>query len=464
MSIVPAATDKRVLAGFLLLLYLVLFFFRGHETLQEEQVPRFDAQDYVTHAFSLVHHGVFSLSPNRPGSTPYPSMHRAPGYPFFLALGIWASPTLRALDLEQFFAEGSQARLRPLRWMQLLLVQVAAIFAMWLAWELTRSRTLAFLTLGLVGLDREVITLSVNLLSEGLACFLLTALSLCLALTVKTLKRPLFGLSGALLAALALTRPAYAYLAALLLVFFGMIWLRRTPQRNQLRAGMAIFLVCFALPVGTWMGRNVLVFQKARIANGGGVVLDIRARLDLMTSEQYQASFLFWSRSWYLHEILSERFDDETVAYLDEQSPEGAYQQAYARSGVLAMEHRSADTDSLLKAEAMAIILSHPWRHLAVTLPVALRGIYVHGIVFSILLFACFLCSFVMVCLRGDAIAVAALLPAAFSFAFHAFLTQNMPRFSQPLLAILWVTVVLVLWRLDTHAARGSTCDPGPTY
>jgi len=444
-----AATDTKVLAGFLLCLYVVLFIFRGLETLRVDRTPRFDAQDYATMAYNVAHYGVFSLSLERPDKPPLPMMHRPPAYPFLLALGIWASPDVRALDMEAFFKDESQARLRPLRWMQLLLLQLAAFLAMWLTWELTRSLPHAFLTLGLVGLDKEIISMSGAFLSEGLACFLLTSLSLCLALAVRTLSRSLFGLSGVCLAALALTRPAYAYFGVFLLAFFCLLWLRRPAEREKVRAGILIFLVCFAVPVGAWMGRNVYHFQKARIANGAGVVLDIRSRLDLMTLRQYEASFLFWSNSWYLDEITPEYFDEEALAFLDETSPEGAYQQAYARSGGLAMEHGSADADSLQKAEAMSRILSHPWRHIAVTVPVALRGIYVHGIVLSVLLFACLLCAFVMVCLRRDAVAVAALLPSAFSFAFHAFLTQNIPRFSQPLIAMLWVSVVLVLSKLS---------------
>ena len=458
------ATDKKVLVGCLLTFYAVLFVVRSLETLQVARAPRYDAQDYVTIALNVVHHGTFSISPERPDKPPWPGMDRAPAYPLLLAVGILASPGLRSLDTSAYFKDESQASLRPLRWMQLMLVQVTAFLAMWIAWELTRSLPLSFLTLGLVGLDSQLITISGAFLSENLACFLLTALSLCLLLTFRTLRLALFGLSGALLAALALTRPAYAYLGPLLVALACARWLRRPQERGQLRAGILIFLVCFSVPVGAWMGRNVVRFQKARIANGGGVVLDIRSRLNLMTARQYEAAFLFYSQSWYLQEILPDHFPEnlnETIAFLDESNPESAYRQAYARSAALTMEHGSASADSLQKKEAIGRILEHPWRHVAVTVPVAVRGIYVHGILFSALMFCSFLGGFLIVCWRRDAVAVAALLPSAFSFTFHAFLTQGLPRFSQPLIPILWVSVVLVLSRLDNHSADGSLAPGG---
>src|SRR5262249_27194846 len=157
-------------------------------------------------------------------------------------------------------------------------------------------------------------------------------------------------------------------------------------------------------------------------------------------------------------------------AYLDEKSAAGAYQQAYARGQALAVEHGNlADADRLQEAEARDVILSHPWRHLAVTIPVALRGIYVHGIVVSLLLFWALLGGFVMACLRRDMVSIAALLPAVFSFAFHSFMTQNIPRFSQPFMAILWVSLALMLSRLDSRADHfgaggGAGADPAFSF
>jgi hypothetical protein len=439
----------RGLAVFSVSLYILIFILQCLDSLQE-RAPRYDAQQYITLAYHIVHHGTFSLNPDEPGKTLWPTMHRAPAYPLFLALGIWASPGVRALDLETFSKEDRQAELAPLRWMQLALLLLTGVLASWLVKELTRSRALAFLTLALVGLDRTLLSMPGTFLSEILALFLLTSLSLCLALTVRTFSRLQFAMSGGLLAALALTRPEYTYLGLVLVTLFLLLWLRRPAERPALRAGIAVFLVCFTVPVGLWVGRNVVLFHKAGIATGGGVVLDIRARLDQMTARQFAASFLYWSRSDYLRkELLPRHFDQETVAFLDENSPDGAYQQAYARAGELASQHGTFAADTLLAAEARGRILRHPWRHLATTLPVALRGIYVHTAAISVLLFAALLGAFVMACLRRDAVSIAALLPAAFSFAFHAGLTQNIPRFSEPLLAMLWVSVVLMVSWLD---------------
>lgn len=452
-----AVTERRAFAAVLVTLYAILFFLQNLETLREDRTPEFDAQQYVTIAWNIAHHGTVSLSPDVPGKPVWPTMHRPPAYPFILAMGILVSPDLRSLDLAGFFKEEAQPRLAPLRRLQVVLRLAVSFLAMGISWALTRSRVLAFLTLGLAGLDTELIYMSGLFLSENLACFLLTALSLCLALAVRSPGRLRFGSAGALLAALALTRPAYAQLVVVLTAFFLLLRRRRPARQDRIGQCIVIFLVCFTVPVGVWVARNFLHFGKAGIATGSGVVLDIRSRLNLMNAAQYAASFLYWSESRYLQEVVLPRhFDEQTVAFLDETSPGGAYQQAHGRINALVLGHGSIEADGILRAEAEARLLAHPWRHLAVTLPVALRGSQVHGPVVSLLLFGCLAGGFVLACLRRDAVCVAALLPSVFSFAFHAFLTQNIARFSNPLLPVLWAALGLVLAEVDRPACGGT--------
>src|SRR5262245_43688037 len=106
-------TGRRVLAGFLLALFAVLFVMRSLETLPRPRPPRADAVGYVTIAWNIVHYGTFSLSPERPDKAPWPVMRRPPAYPLLLAAIILASPDLRRLDLESFFDDATQTRLWP---------------------------------------------------------------------------------------------------------------------------------------------------------------------------------------------------------------------------------------------------------------------------------------------------------------------------------------------------------------
>src|SRR5262249_14150538 len=161
------------------------FAVRSYATLPDERPPTKDAQQYLTIAHNIVHRGAFSLSQETPQSdgAPSPTMHRAPVYPL-----------LRSLTLSE-----NQQLLRPLRPASLRLGPMHGLLAMALAWALTRSRWRALLTLGLVGLDGELMAMSGNLLSENVACLLMIALSLCLAIAVRTLRGRLFALTGLLL-------------------------------------------------------------------------------------------------------------------------------------------------------------------------------------------------------------------------------------------------------------------------
>src|SRR5690606_4295067 len=87
------STARRRFVACLVALALVAWLLRAWFVVAAEvEAPiRGDIRDYVHYAWNLIHHGVFSkLAPA--AVTPMPDAYRGPGYPAFLALGLWLLP------------------------------------------------------------------------------------------------------------------------------------------------------------------------------------------------------------------------------------------------------------------------------------------------------------------------------------------------------------------------------------
>jgi hypothetical protein len=163
------------------------------------------------------------------------------------------------------------------------------------------------------------------------------------------------------------------------------------------------------------------------------------------------ASFALWARS-----PLARRYPpsawggwigEDELAFLESATPLSAYQQAVIRRQELRQEHGGAEADRRQGREAMGRILRHPVRHTMATIPLAHRGIYQHEVILSLVLYACLFYALVVGAARREAALVALFLPAVFSFAFHSFLSENIPRYNEPLVPLLWCALIVCAFR-----------------
>jgi len=118
------------------------------------------------------------------------------------------------------------------------------------------------------------------------------------------------------------------------------------------------------------------------------------------------------------------------------------------RTALLDQIKDRALADKALFDEALGRIASHPLRHLAVTLPLAHRGIYVERTAaMSLLLFILAGTALARALATRDWPALAAFAPAVLSFGFHSFLTHNIPRYNVFLVPVLWSAAAVVAAR-----------------
>jgi len=437
--------------------FLALLAFQIGDRIEERRVPRRDAEQYLTAAWHIAHDATLSLAPE--GARPdRPSAHRAPAYPALLAAVILASPDLRALTLGEILREDALPLLRPFWIVNTLLLLGSAAAAMIIVRRATGSRIAAWLALGAVGLDTALVGRTANLHSENLATPLLAAFSLVLALGVSGRSLRLFAVCGFLLSLLTLTRPAFFYLwVPVAILAISLPWWTGWDRKRS-RAAALVFVAAFVPLTAGWMARNAWHFDRFFVAEGSGVNLDIRSRLDMMSFRQGVASFVLWSRS-----PLARRshpsgwggwIGEDELAFLEGSDDRHYHKRATNRRQELRNEHGGVEADRLQRKEAMRRILSHPVRHALATIPIAHRGIYQHDMMPSLALYAALVGVFVLAVRRREALLVALFLPALFTVVFHSLLTENITRYNEPIVPLLWCALLVCAFRAIAAEAR----------
>lgn len=458
IRILGSSRRHGILFGGFVALYLLLFTIASFEQLSSRKVPTSDAGEYVNLGYNLAKNGAFSLAgaPRNEGRYA-PSVNRPPGYPAFLAFGMWLSGDPLTLEHEALFTPEAIPRLRPVRMVQCLLLLATSALAFLIVRKLTGNLILAGICMVLVGLDSSLQSMNRVFLSEQLGTFLFTLLTLFIVEISRGGRLVHFAAAGLSLAFLALTRAAfYHFWAPLLALYLGWQWRKAFDWKRILRTS-GVFLLCFFVPAWAWMARNLHHFDRFIITEGGGLVLKIRAGMNMMTAREYLASFLYWSESEYLAgELLPAAFGPGAATRVAGFDPESFFWQAVNRRKELRrVEVRTAAADKILFREARAEILRHPVRHLLATIPLSFRGMKVErDLGKSMFLWLGLAAALGLAWRQGRAQEMAALCPAAISFGLHALLTHNIPRYNMILIPVLWISLVLILSRIAGSLPR----------
>ena len=229
----PVAGRRRFVAISVAIFVLALLLRLAYYFSAQVDVPiRGDIHQYVTYAWNLYAHGVFSVA--APGQPLVPDAFRGPGYPLFLALWMWIAP-----DVRQWygFAVGAQ------------IVLGAALAPIAIAWARAWMPRGAALVVGLlVALWPHLIVFSSTLLSETLFCA-------CLLLMLLAIGRSLRHTSGIGWALAAGLVAGYAYLVNPLVAFLPLFVGAVAWRAGRRRAATAMLLAYLAV-AGAWSMRN----------------------------------------------------------------------------------------------------------------------------------------------------------------------------------------------------------------
>jgi hypothetical protein len=428
-------------------------------------MPAADAAGYLTLAYPLHAHPVFTDPGHPPGEKPPPGDMVAPLYPGLLAQLMKLDPQFAersACFLDAFYATpgtaalaGCNATLTPDHWGYALdlhrLLMAGALLMVWAAARLLSPHPVVpWLALGLAATSGVYGTYGQQFLTEALTLPLSSALALCLALAFhcpSTLHkaRSLVG-AAALCGIAALTRPTFSYVFYLLEASVLLTALFNRPLRRMcLRVCLPMAVIYFAA-ISPWMNRNDDLFGTFALTGSyGGYILAQRVAYNAMDLSQWLASFLFWLPD-FGDSLAAVFFSPDVLRPLDWYAPDsfyvlgnGAWMQDY--------QQQAGGRDALLGWLLREKVLGDLATHLAVTLPLALRGLWV-GKYFG-LIGAVFWLSILLTALRHRAwmwLAYGA--PALLLLGLQAFVSVSIPRYNLAVVPCMATAaaVILVHW------------------
>lgn len=396
----------------------------------------FDQPLYLGIAYDLLHLHRFTdgsgfATPHADPARP-PGMELMPLYPAYLAATAWLDPGFNR-SLGCFVAQSDapscphQAGLP--RFGQFLMT-IAIYLLLWrIATRATGSPRVGLLALGVGLLAAPVLIRSVDMLmTETLSLAFLTAATAA-GVEAATGCRPLRWvlLSGLMLGLATLTRPAFFYLLPAAAIAGAFLALLR-PRRLAALALVAVFLLGGLIVIGPWIARNAIVLHRPAMTAGyAALVLAQRVAFDLMSWPQYGAFYLCGlpDGNGLGHLLLG---PDACEPFQYEFRPDTFYwigNHTFMQATIAAAGGPQHQFDYLLHR----YILAHPLWHALVSIPMALRGLWIDHYWGFVLALLCVPLTWRALRHRDTALMVVTL-PGWFMLAFHGAIAVNQERYN----------------------------------
>lgn len=429
-----------------------------------------DAREYLSIAYNIFHHGVFAYPLGQP---PVPGVAREPGYPALLVMLFALDPHFEAVSRDCLTTrKGCPPETYVVaQWLNRGLAAFAGLATFALATLVTRHWVGgAVAGIGIWVNSRLLKDLNF-IISDALALFLVAVLLLALLIAWRRRSPGWWCLAGLVLAALALTKAAFLYYAAVLLPLLavaGIVAVRRRPADTvRFLTCAALFLGAFSLPTGAWMQRNADIDGRFAITemNRAAIVLGTREIFNDFTPAQYAASFVHWTRG-FGDNLARALFEPKVWKPFELDNPNGFYNTAVRRSSEraqLLIRERGLSANEAHRAvadEQIAAILSRPVIHALTTLPVIYRGIWADE-------FALFSFPLLVACLwisvkqrRWDIVLI--LSPGLFNLIFYALISYNIPRYQTTAAPDLSLALAVGVMALLAYLGRQPNAGPLP--
>ena len=350
----------------------------------------FDQAFYLTIAYDLVHHGVFSNGVfddvNSTAAVPPPGRFFGPIYPWLAVAAMKIDPRFaKAVDCvveaTHKARDGAECEVyaRPMHLMHAALLALGVI-AIALAAELIFASAMVFWLAGILATlalvpDADLFAF-VMTESVTFALYSVAALALVLALQAPRVSRIV--LTGCLFGLLCLTRPSFLVLAPVVagLIAVNDRWLARSGWRSAAKHVLA-FAVAWLLVVGPWLVRNAVSVGKWGLTEEyGSVTLIERFAFNNMSTREFVLAFPYC-----LPEIgepvIDWAFGPETMERFVYYSPKSFFHVGRAHRDRLVEAHGRLDPliGELIRNE----MRDRGWWYLLVSVPLGWCGMWVGG-------------------------------------------------------------------------------------
>jgi len=425
-----------------------------------------DANAYMRMAYNFYHHHVISNS--NPGETVVITSYREPAFPVYMACVMWFQPEFKAIDFSVFTKpEGALPLFRRVQIPILILMSLGAGL---LSYLITKKISYSYPVIFMVGLGNSFLVTANEIKREHFIASILLFVAIFLFLAVQRKQKKYFVLSGLSLGLLVLSNAIFQYFIFIMIVFLVFLLKRGCFEKKEAMIFAGLFFAAYSIVAGSWMIRNYIHFDRFYITDRAGAVLAVRAEYNKMTAEEYWGAFCFWTPDPYFQEKVSEQLQKGKWVNLHRSNPNGYYRtgKSIKDFNTLAGPQR----DKALRKRAAMEIIKHPFKHLAVTLPVAWRGIFVeHGYILnapisavirsvflvSILYFAALFYWFVQSFRRQNWPVFSITLLCMYLYGMNSFFTHGLARYNQPLIPVLAVLLTAALYSFRTCRNKTGT-------
>ncbi len=425
--------------------------------LWQREKPRpfneFDQPFYLGIADDIRHTGRFTdgyffAQPGPDGMRPS-SMRFSPLYPGLLAAVAQIDTGLRAnMDclVEGLGHNDACGRAAPVM-RTLQAAELVGVFWLtwWIAGAVTVSRRQAWVALALALLTTGLLLRSVNYLMTEMTTLALTTAATAAAIrALAPSSRPVWGAGcGVLLALAALTRPAFLYLIYAAVPVAGLAAWR--ARRGALEA--AGFAAGAAVTLAPWIIRNATVLGRPALSFGyASHTLVQRIAFDAMTWREYALSYMCWLPTG---SALGRRYNP----------PAGCDRFGYDAPDSFYLIGQRHLLDQTLTASGgyehhmsyllHTYIFAMPFWHVAVSVPLALRGAYIDKW-WGFVLLGVSIWATIRAFRHRDWRYLAVILPAFFMLALNAGVAVNQVRYNLMLIppyAIAGAMLLDLLWQ-----------------
>jgi 4-amino-4-deoxy-L-arabinose transferase-like glycosyltransferase len=458
---------SKVLLGFLSFAVLV--------TAIVTQLPKtlsdFDQSFYLTIAYDLDRHGVFSNgvfdNVNSTRDVPSPGMFFVPGYPLVVLAAMKLDARFaKAVECrviainQQTEASGCEPYATPVRVIHaalLALAVVAIAFAGSLIFASTRVFWIAgALATAALAIEADIFSF---VMTESLTFSLYSVTMLFAVLAWKRSSLTWWGLTGLLLGLLCLTRPSFVVLIpGLLLLIAAGSYLPEVKARPSAWKSAAVFVTVVALTIGPWTLRNYVSVGKWGLTEEyGSAVLIERFAYNDMNPMEFVTAFPYCTPG--LGDLLfDQRYGRDSMHRFVYHTRDSFFHVGRGRRDTLVKENGRLDPliGNIVREEMQA----NWWRHLLVSIPLAWCGLWV-GWLIGLALVPLFAFASVRAIRKREPVLLLYAAPAVMMLGLHAAVANHYTRYN---LILIGPLAVGAAWMISAwlQRARAPSQAPAP--
>ena len=427
----------------------------------EKWLTDFDQAFYLSIAYDLNHHGVFSNgvfdNVDSTRERPPPGLFFAPLYPALIVAVTWLDPRFRrAADCVIEFRPKAEDRsecevyARSMLLVHALLLAIGVLAIARAAETIFDDGRLFWLTgvLATVALIPDADLFSF-VMTESLTFCLYGVASLAMVLALKRPGIAITVATGVLFGLLCLTRASFLALVPVVLVLIAINarWIAKRACR-AIATQCLVFAVAFAAVVGPWIVRNGVSAGKwAMSEEYGSAAIVERFAYDDMTWREYLLAFPYCLPE-IGEPIVDRTFGPQAMERFVYYSPQSFFHVGRAHRDQLKAAHGRLDPliGDLIRDE----MRERGWWYLAVALPLGWCGLWVGGNL-GLLLVPAFAWAAVAAARRGRPLFLLYAMPPFVMLGLHALLANHYTRYNLILIAPFCAGAA---WIMASAAAR----------